>query len=62
MAATLKEELMGQVILPPHAEQLVHDMECAIVSLPTEATGSASLDRTTPDGVTVVPGVPEPPD
>jgi hypothetical protein len=62
MAATLKEELMGQVILPPHAEQLVHDMERAIVSLPPEATGSASLERTTPDGATVVPGVPEPPD
>jgi hypothetical protein len=53
---------MGQAIPSAHAEQLVDNMERAIVSLPPEATGSVSLEQTTPDGVTVVPGVPEPPD
>jgi hypothetical protein len=52
---------MGQAIPSTHAEQLVDDMERAIVSLPRE-TGSVSLERTTPDGASVVPGVPEPPD
>lgn len=62
MAAIVKEEVMGQAFLPAQAEQLVDDMERVIVSLPPGATGSVSLERTRPDGVAMVPGVPEPPD
>jgi len=49
------------VMLPPDVEQLVDDLERAILSLPQE-TGSTSVNRTTSDGVAAVPGVPEPPD
>jgi len=48
-------------MLPPNIEQLVDDMERAILSLPQE-TGSTSVNRTSPDEVAAVPGVPEPPD